>query len=185
LPERFPRLCNICGYEGYFGPAGRGRRVDAKCQQCKSAEPYRLFKLWLDRNEARIRGADMLHFAPQRAMTRLVKPLAKTYRTADIAAGRADMVLNIENIDLPDASLDCVVCSHVLEHVDDARALGEMRRVLRPGGCIVIMIPIIEGWDQTYENPLLTSRDERTLHFGQYDHVRRYGADARDRIRGA
>ncbi len=118
-------------------------------------------------------------------MTRLVKPLAKTYRTADIAAGRADMVLNIENIDLPDASLDCVVCSHVLEHADDARALGEMRRVLRPGGCIVIMIPIIEGWDQTYENPLLTSRDERTLHFGQYDHVRRYGADARDRIRGA
>ncbi len=64
LPERSPRLCNICGYEGYFGPAGRGRRVDAKCPQCKLAERYRLFKLWLDRNEARIRGADVLHFAP-------------------------------------------------------------------------------------------------------------------------
>ena len=185
LPERFPRVCNICGYEGYFGPTGRGRRVDAKCPRCKSAERYRLFKLWQDRNPEIIRGADVLHFAPEKSIIALIKPVAKSYTTGDIQPGRADMVLNIEAMDLPDASFDCVVCSHVLEHVDDAKALSEIHRVLKPGGLAIIMIPVIEGWAHTYENASVKSRDERTIHFGQYDHVRYYGADVRARILAA
>ena len=66
-------------------------------------------------------------------MTLLIKLLAKTYRTADIKPGRADMVLNIEAVDLLDRSFDCIVCSHVLEHVNDRKALAEMFRLLRPG----------------------------------------------------
>ncbi len=185
LPKRYPRECNICGYAGYFGPAGRGRRVDAKCPRCKSAERYRLFKLWLDRNGDRLSGADVLHFAPEKSMTALIRPLVKTYKTGDIQPGRADFVLNIEDMDLPDGAFDCVVCSHVLEHVDDAKALSEIRRVLKPGGIAIIMIPVIEGWSETYENPSVTTRDGRTVHFGQYDHVRYYGADVRARIRDA
>jgi ubiquinone/menaquinone biosynthesis C-methylase UbiE len=34
----------------------------------------------------------------------------------------------------------------VLEHVDDAKALGEIYRVLKPGGVALIMLPVIEGW---------------------------------------
>lgn len=183
--KSFPRVCNICGYEGYFGPAGRGRRIDAKCPRCKSAERYRLFKLWLDRNPEKLSGADVLHFAPEKSMTALIKPVAKSYKTGDIQPGRADLVLNIENMNLPDGAFDCVVCSHVLEHVDDEKALSEIRRVLKPGGFAIIMIPVIEGWTETYENPAMKTRDERTVHFGQYDHVRYYGADVRDRIRAA
>lgn len=185
VPKRFPRVCNICGYEGYFGPAGRGRRVDAKCPRCKSAERYRLFKLWLDRNPERLHGADVLHFAPEKSMTALIRPLAKTYKTGDIQPGRADLVLNIEKMDLPDRAFDCVVCSHVLEHVDDTKALAEIHRVLKPGGIAIIMIPVVEGWPETYENTAVKTNDERTIHFGQYDHVRFYGADVRARIRDA
>jgi SAM-dependent methyltransferase len=41
-----------------------------------------------------------------------------------------------------DASFDRIVASEVLEHIaDDARALGELTRVLRPGGTIAVTVP--------------------------------------------
>jgi SAM-dependent methyltransferase len=185
LPKRFPRVCNICGYEGYFGPAGGGLRIDAKCPRCKSAERYRLFKLWLDVNADKLRGKEVLHFAPEKSLRAIIEPLVKSYTTADINPGKADRVLNIEAIDLPDASCDVVVCSHVLEHVNDVKALSEIYRVLKPGGLAIIMLPIVEGWSRTYENAEVESAAGRTIHFGQHDHVRYYGADVRERIRAA
>jgi SAM-dependent methyltransferase len=180
-----PRSCNVCGYQGLFGPAGGGLRMDAKCPRCNSAERHRLFKLWLDRNGERLQAAEVLHFAPEKGLSALIRPLARSYRTADIVVDRADLVLDIERIDLPDASVDVIVCSHVLEHVNDAKALAEQYRVLRPGGLCLIMTPVVEGWARTYENPALLKPDERTLHFGQHDHVRYYGADIRARIAAA
>jgi hypothetical protein len=47
------------------------------------------------------------------------------------------------------------------------------------------MVPIIEGWSQTYEDPTITSPLDRDRCFGQWDHVRYYGADLRERIRDA
>lgn len=42
----------------------------------------------------------------------------------------------------PDASFDRVICSEVLEHIPDYRAvLGEIRRVLRPGGLLCVSVP--------------------------------------------
>ena len=43
-------------------------------------------------------------------------------------------------------------------------------------------MPIVLGWQETYENPAITGDDGRMLHFGQEDHVRFYGSDFRDRI---
>ncbi len=45
------------------------------------------------------------------------------------------LVASGEDLPLPDASVDCVVCVDVLEHVRSLdRVLNEIRRVLRPGG---------------------------------------------------
>ena len=42
----------------------------------------------------------------------------------------------------PDAAFDAVTCMEMLEHVFDVpRALGEMRRVLRPGGYALLLVP--------------------------------------------
>ncbi len=184
-PKRFPRECNICGYQGYFGPAEGGRRIEARCPRCKSVERYRLIKLWLDRGGDAVRGSDVLHFAPEKSLKPLIESVAGTYCTADIQPGRADKVLNIEALDVPEASFDCVFCLHVLEHVDDRKALAEIYRVLRPGGLAIIMVPVAEGLVRTYEDPAIVSREQRMLHFHQYDHVRYYGPDIRDRILGA
>jgi SAM-dependent methyltransferase len=56
--------------------------------------------------------------------------------------------------DLPfgDSSFDKVVCSEVLEHVeDDRRAVAELARVLRPEGILVITVPSEESIADAYE----------------------------------
>ena len=181
----FPRKCSVCGYSGRFRAAGRPRRIDARCPRCGSAERYRLLALWLDRHGGALRSARVLHFAPEKGLAKLLKARVGSYQSADVTPGRADLVRNIEAIAEADASYDCIVCSHVLEHVDDRKALVEIHRVLKPGGVALIMLPVIEGWAKTYENKAVVTPEERTRHYGQSDHVRYYGADVRDRIREA
>lgn len=181
----FPRTCSVCGYSGRFQAAGRPRRIDARCPKCGSAERYRLLALWLDRHGGALREARVLHFAPEKGLTQLLKARVGSYQSADITPGRADLIRNIEAIAESDSSYDCIVCSHVLEHVDDRKALLEVYRVLKPGGLALIMLPVIEGWSTTYENKAVVTPEERDRHFGQWDHVRYYGADVRDRIRAA
>ena len=49
--------------------------------------------------------------------------------------------MDAERLDLPDASFDVVLCALGLMYVPDpARALREMRRVLRPGGRLVAVV---------------------------------------------
>ena len=181
----FPRTCSVCGYVGRFQAGGRPRRIDARCPKCGSAERYRLFALWLDRHGGGLRAARALHFAPEKGLAKLLKTRVGSYQSADITPGRADLVRNIESIAEADASFDCVVCSHVLEHVDDRKALAEVYRVLKPKGIALIMLPVIEGWSKTYENATVVTPEDRMRHYGQSDHVRYYGADIRDRIRAA
>jgi ubiquinone/menaquinone biosynthesis C-methylase UbiE len=136
-------------------------------------------------NEGQIVGRNVLHFAPEAVLRRKIAPLAGTYRAADIDPRFADIVLNIENIDLPDESVDVIVCSHILEHVDHARALAELRRVLTRDGVLLMLFPIVEGWDETYRNGAMTSPAERDLHFGQYDHIQYFGRGVRRDIAAA
>ena len=103
------------------------------------------------------------------------------YTIADLV-NSADLKLNIEKLDLPDRSFDIVVCSHVLEHVDDAKALSEIYRILADEGTALIMVPVCEGLSTTYEANHISTIRERKLHFGQFDHLRWFGSDVRDRI---
>ncbi|MCI0551263.1 MAG: methyltransferase domain-containing protein [Anaerolineae bacterium] len=144
-------------------------------------ERHRLLIL-VNQSEDIFTGKDVLHFAPEPVVSNLVAASAKNYLTADVVPGRADCVLNIEQIEQPDASWDVAICSHVLEHVDDRTALAELYRILRKNGRLVVMAPVIEGWDTTYENPSISTDQEREIHFGQHDHVRYYGRDIRKRI---
>jgi glycosyltransferase involved in cell wall biosynthesis len=50
-------------------------------------------------------------------------------------------------IPFEDASFDCVVCSEVIEHIPpDEQAFAELRRVLRPGGRLLLGTPDYDRW---------------------------------------
>lgn len=175
----------MCGYNGKFLSAGRPPRYDAKCPKCVSVERHRLLVLANRGRRLIPDDASLLHFAPEPALSRYLRGTVARYRSADIVPGKAELVLNAEELDLPNESYDVIVASHVLEHVDDHRALREFARVLTPRGKMIAMFPIVEAWQATYERSDIVDERERLLHFGQEDHVRFYGRDVRDRITAA
>lgn len=176
--------CNACHNNVRLLPFGMPLRNNAMCPQCGSLERHRLLLHYLGQNSDLLKNSQILHFAPEEAIEKYIRQQNPAgYRTADIEIGRADLRISIEDTGLPQESLGIVIASHVLEHVDDAAALSELWRILRPGGVALLMVPIIEGWECTYENPAIETPSERNDHFGQEDHLRRYGRDLRRRIR--
>lgn len=181
-----PRICTVCGYEGRFFSYDFPLAADALCPGCLSLERHRALAIYA-RQEKPFRDKDILHFAPEPGIRAFIKEQApRSYKTCDLHKTDVDYRIDLQEISLPDHSFDVVICSHVLEHVpDDRKAMTEIRRVLRPSGLAIIMVPIEEGWDQTYENPGIVSEAERLIHFGHEYHVRIYGRDLRDRFRAA
>ena len=59
--------------------------------------------------------------------------------------GRSNVTLeqgDITKLRFPDSSFDKIVCTEVLEHIDDDKtAIKELYRVLKPGGVIAITVP--------------------------------------------
>jgi ubiquinone/menaquinone biosynthesis C-methylase UbiE len=101
-----------------------------------------------------------------------------------LSGADVDIRMDITNIPLLNGSCGAIYCSHVLEHVpDDRKALREFKRVLAPQGWALLCVPITA--DVTFEDPSITSPQERLRLFGQDDHVRRYGPDFNNRLQEA
>jgi ubiquinone/menaquinone biosynthesis C-methylase UbiE len=85
-------------------------------------------------NDVRLTGVE---FSP--AMLDLAR------RRADELGRQADLRLgDAQALDLPDASFDTVVCTLSLCAIpDEERAVAEMRRVLRPGGRLLLLDHVI------------------------------------------
>lgn len=174
--------CPICGYKGGFGAYAHFPIFNSRCFQCQSVQRHRL--LYLTHLRANLFGPEdrVLHFAPEQAVTSFVSPLVRSYETADLAMKGVDHHVDIENLSFGEASYDVVICSHVLEHVNDIKALDQIRRILSPQGRAIIMVPIAEGCEKTFEDATFTSEDDRVRHYRQNDHVRLYGRDFRQRV---
>jgi hypothetical protein len=77
--------CPNCGFVGQFKSGGVKPRLDACCPSCKSMERHRLLALAVQRGFLSFAGLDVLHFAPEPAITKLVKGQnPRFYLTADI-----------------------------------------------------------------------------------------------------
>ncbi len=89
--------------------------------------------------------------------------LARGRGVGDVRVGR------LEELPWEDATFDLITCLDVIEHVpDDVVALGELRRVARPGGWLLVTVPAYQA---------LWSRHDDANH-----HYRRY---SRSVLRGA
>jgi len=211
---RYPLCCNLCGCRvpAFLPlPADLLRELDRAgfprnlllgsetlsvahylCPVCRATDRDRLIGLFLSRvpdGSASLPWPKMLDVAPSMPLRAyILRSRRFAYRSVDLTDLRADDRADVQDLRLyDDATFDCVLCSHVLEHVpDDHRALRELRRVLRPGGWAVILAPVALPLEGTREDPTLLDPLERTRRFGQADHLRLYAkADLIARIESA
>ena len=163
-------------------------RANAVCWRCGSHERHRAQWLLFERRPELLAGAaSLLHFAPEwNLRRRLARIHGLRYVTADLSGSDVDLRLDITDMDLEDGSFDAVICSHVLEHVDDdMAAMRELRRITASGGWCLVMVPLDLTRQETYEDPAIVAPDDRRRAFWQHDHVRLYAPDIGGRLRTA
>jgi SAM-dependent methyltransferase len=149
-------------------------------------ERHRLIWLYLrEKTDFFKKPMDVLHVAPEQCfMKSFEKQHGDRYITADLESPLAKVKMDIHQMPFADRAFDVVLCNHVLEHVEnDIRAMQEIHRVLRPGGFAILQVPFFSPVpEKTIEDPSVKTARDRELHFGQDDHVRKFGKDYTDRI---
>lgn len=162
------------------------QRENALSPSTLSLERHRLMWLYL-KNETNFFTVSqkVLHIAPEQCFLKRFKNLSNLdYTSADLYSPIVDVKADILDLPFKDNSFDVIICNHVLEHIeDDKKAMQELYRVLKPNGMGIFQIPQDLSLEKTYEDFSIISPEERTKHFGQYDHVRIYGRDYFDTLR--
>ena len=164
--------CPCCeGRFGRFKPSASGL-LELECPRCGSRPRQRL--LWLYLTAERLlaaHGLRILHLAPERCIERRLRMLEGVeYVTVGIENPLADVRADVDALPFDDASFNRILCSYVLEGApDDAKAMGELRRVLSDDGLAVIQAPVSHELDRTVE----------------VGGLRAYGRDIEDRLRNA
>lgn len=172
--------CNICGGTVFDDMP---KRPSVRCRACGSLERTRVAALYLTGDDRPREGAAVLHFAPERGLSRLLRESAGPgYRAADIDPGLYPYVA-VEQFDLcrdldrlAAGSLDLIVHNHVLEHLECnySVVLARLVRALKPDGLMLFSVPILPG---SFTDELLDAdREAKLSYFGPSLHVRRFGA---------
>ncbi len=156
--------CPCCGWRGYAFSAIDGEICvlpQAICPQCFAQERHRMIQVFFDRRpEAFLpSGGRVLHFAPEMSVRNLLlRRAGNVCVSTDLAPDKllpltgARFRADAQALPLRDGMFDAIAMLHMLEHVDDdRRALREIRRVLKPGGQALIMVPFGMHLERTIE----------------------------------
>ena len=140
--------CIVCGWEGerYGGVA---HCESADCPRCGSIGRDRFLVHSLCTAVEHRPGLRLLETSPRMGAgyrTAMARWFTYTSSDFDERAHKGAIQLDLQAMDLPDASLDVLMTAHVLEHVPDTdRALDEMHRVLAPGGQLILQVPVLQA----------------------------------------
>ena len=141
-------VCNICRWTGDGFEGGQHCEL-SQCPGCGSNGRDR-FLHWSFTQRTPLHPAlRIIECSPRLgAEYRAAMATWFFYRTSDydLRAHQGNLQLDLQAIDLPDASLDVMLCAHVLEHVPDTdKALAELRRVIAPGGHLILQVPVLQS----------------------------------------
>jgi SAM-dependent methyltransferase len=201
--ERY--YCNLCGFKssrlkwrGHSHPILNEKRVisagkrQSDCPRCLSSDRDRLVWLYL-KNQLSV-GQNILHVAPELPLSLQIIQQSTTrnlnYQCIDKRAKGYFYPHWVKNMDVTRLEFendffDWVIANHVLEHIPDlASALKEIKRVLKPSGKAIVMVPM-SSTEKTDEGCLFINnqwvcsfkKEERISRYGQHDHVRLFGTD--------
>lgn len=153
-------------------------RREYKCPNCGANDRDRLMILMLEKLGVgeKDKQYKVLQFAPSPALDSYIKKYDNiSYETTDLYMDGVTFQADIQDMSMvADDTYDLIICSHVLEHVkDDRRAMREIKRIMKPEGCCLFLVPIsldIEEIDEEWG----LSEAENWRRFGQNDHCRRY-----------
>ena len=173
-----------------------------RCAGC-SAGVVQLSIGWALREEVGpLGGYDVCELSARGPLSAYLRRTARSVATSEYFHGVAPGAVHegarcedVQRLTYADASFDVVTHTEVLEHVpDEARALAELLRVLRPGGTMLFTVPLHEG-AHTIERARM--RDGVVEHLMEPVHhvdplrpegilaFRDYGRDITDRLRAA
>ena len=163
-------------------------RKNALCPGTLSLERHRLLWLYLDKETDFLNSnLKVLHVAPEQVFYKKFKKLKNwEYFTFDLNSPIADIKGDLISTNFKDEYFDLIICNHVLEHIeDDKLALNEIYRILKYNGISILQVPMNVKRKNTFEDSSIKSKNQREKYFGQYDHVREYGLDFKDRVEEA
>ena len=181
LPEQYRGKVIIKGKEYLAYKEAEMLNYDEySCPHCAASDRERFYALYVQNfliNEHKVENIRMVHFAPEASLRNFLKKYPfKEYRTADLMMEGVDDKADLTDLNFyKDNYFDFFICSHMLEHIpDDIKAMQELYRILKPGGKGILVVPILQGLDEIYEDSSIVTEEDRLLHFWQEDHVRMY-----------
>lgn len=180
FPEQITLLRKTYGFRYWDAVWGLEHKDNSQCPICKANDRERLMIAFLQNirpeGDAKIK---MLHIAPSDVLEQWAKEQDYIdYESADLEMEGVSFLADIQDMHtVPDEAYDIVICSHVLEHVeDDRKAMSELCRITKAKGLCIVLVPLMVGLEQTDEE-WGCSQEENWRRFGQYDHCRLYAAD--------
>ncbi|NOT90141.1 methyltransferase domain-containing protein [Ferruginibacter sp.] len=157
--------------------AGYGENI--LCPSCLSTARERLI-IALLKDNIKLTGKKILHFSPEKKIYNFIKSSNEVI-TADIQPlfyKNIDSKIKNEDathLSFSDNNFDVVIGNHIMEHIpNDAKALKEIYRVLKPGGRAILQVPYSTKITNTLEEPGINDPQKQSTLFGQKDHVRIY-----------
>lgn len=173
------RWCRICGWTGEAFE-GVAHCESAFCPTCGSIARDRfLFHCFVATTPRPVQRLRVLETSPRldqryrSAMGRWFDYLSSDF---DERANRGAIRIDLQEIDLPDGSIDVLLTPHVLEHVPDTdRALAEVHRILAPGGVMYLQVPLLQATTAPPAEPEVHGDDTPVFW--------RFGWDLTDRLR--
>lgn len=168
-------ICENCGWRGK-------KFLKGKCPKCKSLPRTRLIPFSIDYFQLTNNKKSVLHVAPNKNEYLGVKnkmQQTRRYDRLDIRpVAHVNLVEDLTATKLKSDTYDLCVIWHVFEHIpDDHKAIAEVYRLLKPGGHLLMSVPIYpKNNPKTFEDKHIPYEDFERVH-GHYDHCRSCGLD--------
>lgn len=159
------------------------------CPYCNCHDRVRHLVMYFNKLniwEKYIINKNILHIAPEEHIQQIISNLStKNYVCGDLyPVNDSIKKVDITNISFDENYFDFIMCNHVLEHIpNDLKAMKEIYRVLKKGGCAIVQTPYSPNIKESFEDEIFTTENDRRKFFGQSDHVRIYGSDLFERLK--